>query len=501
VNSHSNVSATLWHGHAAVRPGQIDYAAFFQHWVCAFGLIAADVLNFAVAAWLFRPNGANQEIAVFRDGAIQPVIFHANIYYVVTGIFIGLRCIGGDYGTRRLFWDGVKSTTVGLSIASLPDFVMALAAGSSAEWQLVGCWIFLVAGIPAARQCARAILAQAGYWKIPTAIIGSGPPVVDLHAALKQSLALGFDVRWAVVDRQDLMPSALPGASRIMIADPEEIVAFFRAAGCREAIIVAGEMNAAGVSQLVRKLQQSDIPVAMMPAIHRLPLGGGTSSYFFGRDVLVLRARSNVQRAPARLIKRLFDIAASALLLLVLAPLFLIIAATIKRRDPGPVTYAHTRVGMGGILFPCLKFRTMVTDAELQLAQWQANNPELHEQFLQSFKLKDDPRITPIGKWLRRTSLDELPQLLNVLRGEMSLVGPRPVVIQELEQYYGPAASLYLRVRPGLTGLWQVSGRNEIGYETRVLLDEWYILNWSFWNDLVILIQTVWIVLSGEGAL
>jgi undecaprenyl-phosphate galactose phosphotransferase len=199
--------------------------------------------------------------------------------------------------------------------------------------------------------------------------------------------------------------------------------------------------------------------------------------------------------------KRVFDIIASAGLLMVLSPLFLVIAAAIKLEDAGPVAYSHRRVGKNGTLFPCLKFRTMVTDAESRLAEWQNSNPELHEQFLQTFKLKDDPRITPIGRWLRRTSLDELPQLLNVFQGQMSLVGPRPVIIQELEQYYGPVASLYLQVRPGLTGLWQISGRNETGYDERVRLDEWYILNWSFWRDIIILIRTVWVVLSGEGAL
>ena len=120
--------------------------------------------------------------------------------------------------------------------------------------------------------------------------------------------------------------------------------------------------------------------------------------------------------------------------------------------------------------------------------------------FLKTFKLKDDPRITRVGKWLRRTSLDELPQLWNVLRGDMSLVGPRPVVAQELDEYYGPAAQLYVRTRPGLTGLWQVSGRSDTSYERRIILDEWYILNWSFWYDIVILVQTAWIVMTGKGA-
>ena len=127
-------------------------------------------------------------------------------------------------------------------------------------------------------------------------------------------------------------------------------------------------------------------------------------------------------------------------------------------------------------------------------------HPDLYEEFLKTYKLRDDPRITKPGKWLRKTSLDELPQLVNVLRGEMSLVGPRPIPERQLLDQYGKAAQLYMQVRPGLTGLWQISGRNETTLEERVVYDEWYILNWSFWYDIVILIQTAWIIFSGRGA-
>jgi undecaprenyl-phosphate galactose phosphotransferase len=142
----------------------------------------------------------------------------------------------------------------------------------------------------------------------------------------------------------------------------------------------------------------------------------------------------------------------------------------------------------------------MVTDADARLKRWREENPDLYEEYRRTFKLRDDPRVTAIGRWLRRTSLDELPQLWNVLMGHMSLVGPRPVVQQELDDHYGPATQLYVRARPGMTGLWQVSGRSDTSYERRVFLDEWYILNWSFWYDIVILIQTAWIVATGKGA-
>jgi Undecaprenyl-phosphate galactose phosphotransferase WbaP len=344
-------------------------------------------------------------------------------------------------------------------------------------------------------------MSRVDVWQIPTAMIGINRRTAEICTALKQSLSLGFDVRWLVIEDPNVRaPESMAEIRPIHSSDPARIAQIIGNSGCKEAIVAAEDMQSAHFAEVVQRLLEVNIPVAIIPSINRLPLAGVTTNYFFGRDILMLQVRSNVQRLPSRIVKRVFDIFFSIFLLVVLAPLFLIIAIAIKRADPGKVTYAHRRVGRDGVPFDCLKFRTMVTDAEERLARWQRENPDLYEEYCRSFKLRDDPRITGIGKWLRRTSLDELPQLWNVLMGHMSLVGPRPVVAQELEDHYGPATQLYVRARPGMTGLWQVSGRSDTSYERRVFLDEWYILNWSFWYDIVILIQTAWIVATGKGA-
>jgi undecaprenyl-phosphate galactose phosphotransferase len=169
------------------------------------------------------------------------------------------------------------------------------------------------------------------------------------------------------------------------------------------------------------------------------------------------------------------------------------------RRDGGPAIFAHPRVGKKGKVFNCLKFRTMVVDAEHLLESMLQQNSELQSQWDNDRKLRNDPRVSRIGMILRKTSLDELPQLLNVLRGEMSLVGPRPVVRAELSKYRDDLG-YYLMVRPGMTGLWQVSGRNDLDYDTRVYLDSWYVKNWSLWQDQIILFKTVDVVLRRVGA-
>jgi len=196
--------------------------------------------------------------------------------------------------------------------------------------------------------------------------------------------------------------------------------------------------------------------------------------------------------------KRSFDIVASIVLLVLLSPVFGVIALLVTR-DGGPGVFGHMRVGRGGAKFRCLKFRTMVVDADVVLKELLARDPEARSEWERDFKLKNDIRVTKVGRFLRHTSLDELPQLWNVLRGEMSLVGPRPIVEAELERY-GSDVRYYLAAKPGITGLWQVSGRNDIDYTTRVALDVSYVNGWRFSTDLLILMRTVGVVLKGRGA-
>ena len=197
--------------------------------------------------------------------------------------------------------------------------------------------------------------------------------------------------------------------------------------------------------------------------------------------------------------KRALDIVGAGLGLVVLAPFFLIVAMMV-RADGGPAFFAHQRVGRGGKLFGCLKFRSMVIDSQARLEDLLANDPAARAEWDTTRKLKNDPRITRIGRFLRSTSLDELPQLINVLRGEMSLVGPRPVQEAEIDRYYGASAAHYMAVRPGITGLWQVSGRSETSYESRVALDVAYVSRPSLLADIAILLRTPVAVLSRRGA-
>ena len=197
--------------------------------------------------------------------------------------------------------------------------------------------------------------------------------------------------------------------------------------------------------------------------------------------------------------KRIFDIVVSLCGMVVVIPFGVVLSLLIYLDSPGPIVFAHKRIGQGGRVFPCYKFRSMVPDAQQILEKYLRQNPAAWEEWKRDFKLKDDPRITRVGRFLRKTSLDELPQLLNVLKGEMSLVGPRPIVQAEVAKYGGYIHDFYL-VPPGITGMWQVNGRSDTTYEQRVEMDSWYVRNWSVWIDMVYLLKTVKVVLERKGA-
>jgi putative colanic acid biosynthesis UDP-glucose lipid carrier transferase len=199
--------------------------------------------------------------------------------------------------------------------------------------------------------------------------------------------------------------------------------------------------------------------------------------------------------------KRGFDVLFSISILCLCSPLLLIISLLIKLEDGGPVIYRHKRITAAGKEFDCLKFRTMRKEADRELMKLLADNPALREEWEHSYKLKNDPRITKIGRILRRTSLDEFPQFINVLRGDMSVVGARPIVGGELRRYYRESAGRYCSMKPGITGPWQVSKRSDIDdYQERVDLDDWYILNYSLWTDIKIILRTVYIMFKRDGA-
>jgi Undecaprenyl-phosphate galactose phosphotransferase WbaP len=406
----------------------------------------------------------------------------------VAGVGLGFFLVRyRHYSDRKPFWSELGETLMALLVLAVLDLaVLALTRWNSSRlwWALV--WPLAMVCVPLGRGLARSLMRRAGVWQRPTLIVGNGPNAHEAVAALNSEPALGF----AVVELVD--------ATQASKAMSEKLRQWAKVPGAQFVLAMEHGQNDLREDLLRSLVHWKAEDVSVVPAMRGVPLFGTDMSYFFSHEVAMLKLRNNLRYWPARLLKRVFDLFA-ALVLLVLGALPLLYIALRIRRDGGPAIFAHQRVGQSGKVFPCFKFRTMQVDAEERLRELLANDPAARAEWEREFKLRNDPRITPIGHFLRRTSLDELPQLFNVIRGEMSLVGPRPVIRAELVRY-GDDVDYFLMVRPGMTGLWQVSGRNDTGYDTRVYLDTWYVKNWSLWYDIAILFKTIRVVLNREGA-
>lgn len=476
-------------------------SSYLRHWACVFGLAASDGAAFGLAElWRMR---FDEPHIVLADGLLRYTpAFQIDIFLVLAILFVLYRAIAGDYTLRIPFWDSVTGTLGALTVTALPDVAcVLLRPGRYAVGAALASWLFLIVAIPAFRQLTRFALARLGIWFRQTVLIGGGTTAKLAYTALHASLSLGFDIRQCVlIDPAREAVPALASLKRISSQTVAELGELVHATGCDQAIVALDEDQRGLVAEAVQRLNEAGVETAIIPAMEPLPFANFSTNVVLGRNILLLQTRDNFGRWPQRALKRTFDIVAALGGLVVLAPLIFYIAALIKRRESGPVFYVQTRIGRGGEPFHCYKFRTMAIDAEERLQRWRSEEPQLYEQYVCAFKLQSDPRVTPLGEWLRSTSLDELPQLVNILRGDMSFVGPRPVIERELAEFYGPAARLYMRVRPGLTGLWQISGRSNTTYAERIAFDEWYILNWSFWYDIIILVQTLRTVIAGRGA-
>ncbi|HEX4687730.1 MAG TPA: sugar transferase [Nocardioides sp.] len=324
-----------------------------------------------------------------------------------------------------------------------------------------------------------------------TVIVGSDDHIDAVASVLARETWLGYDVLGALVPAGT--SAETEGGIRVL-GDVDEAAALVRAYDADVLFVVGGAFDAPlAMRNLVWDLESDSVQVIMAPGVTDVSSERIRVRPVAGLPLLHLdRPRS---QDALRWAKRTFDILGSAALLVVASPVLLWTAWQIKRFDGGPVLFRQTRVGRDGEYFTCLKFRSMVVDAERVLAE--LHSEVGYEEGL--FKMQRDPRITKPGQWIRRYSIDELPQLVNVLRGDMSLVGPRPPLPLEVDRYT-MMQSRRLRVRPGLTGLWQVSGRSDLSWTESIRLDLYYVDNWSMIQDVVILARTVGAVLSSRGA-
>lgn len=333
-------------------------------------------------------------------------------------------------------------------------------------------------------------------FQIPVLIVGAGKTADLVVHQIRRDAGMRYRILGFLEDRK---PFKDYGPNMPILGGFDDLEKAAKETGVDTILIAAPGLPQDKLSDLIYRAQSLVKHVAVVPNLVAVPMSNVSVESFFDAKIMVLHIKNNLDNPWNRLLKRLFDICATVVGGILISPILLLIAIWVYHDSPGPVIFKHRRVGKDGKEFNCYKFRSMCVNSKEVLEHLLATDPAAKAEWDKEFKLKDDPRITKSGAFLRKTSLDELPQLWNVLKGEMSLVGPRPIVQAEVERY-DKFIKEYYSVLPGITGMWQTSGRSDIDYPERVQMDSWYVHNWSVWLDMVLLWRTVSVVLSHKGA-
>jgi len=444
------------------------------------GFVFAWLLSAAVNTVIFARTDLNVPTSAYVVLALQFGALSAGVllWFVRTS----------HYQTRIPFWMETRKIVEAGGFAMLIDcFLQVVSKEDFSRIWLLSAWLFSIVGIIAFRALVRTILQRLKFWTIPTVIIGNGRAAAETRAVLGSEVNLGYDFVAQIRD--------LPVAFKQAGSSWKKLCQSYKA----DYVVVAldGE-DFVHAGHALAQLARERVGFSVVPPTHNLSVVGLTAQVFLGRDIMLMVHNNGLDYPLPRFLKRSFDILVSVTALAIASPIILLLAGIVKM-DGGKAFYRHKRIGLNGEVFSCLKLRSMIANSDEVLTKHLETNPGARAEWLRDYKLRNDPRVTRIGAFMRRTSLDELPQLVNVLRGEMSVVGPRPIIVAEMAEYDSDIA-FYYRVRPGITGLWQVSGRNDVIYAERVRIDSWYVRNWSLWHDIAIMCKTVSVVFKGRGA-
>ncbi len=468
--------------------------------------VAALCFSFVVTKWI---SGTLVFLSTTFDWETE---FHhfdtRRFYYLFLCFFIVLRFAMKGHYSRRAPWLGQVETiikTIGF-VLLFDCFNYYFLKNPSLPLLIIFNWSLCVPFIMVGRWVSIFLISHSDNWRLPIALVGDSRMVMDSFYAFNADGMTGYEIKVILLTQAhdtDFDLSFLPKTHPVvtLYKDKENYGRFIEDNTQYYYIFGMDELRGENKDILTKALEISQVEYAVVPHTKTLDVYGMEPHYFFGNDVMLLHRRDKIRSPSGYVLKRFIDICISALAVIALS--FLVAIVWIVKKIEGsdtPVLYGGKRVGMDGDLFNCWKFCTMRRDADQVLQDLLEKDEALRAEWDKFQKLKDDPRVdSKISRFLRKTSLDELPQLWNVFVGDMSLVGPRPI-LESQKQEYGDMIRQYYAVRPGLTGLWQVSGRNETSFEQRVYWDSWYIRNWSLWYDCVIVFKTVKVLITGSGA-
>jgi Undecaprenyl-phosphate galactose phosphotransferase WbaP len=464
-----------------------------------FCLIIIDLLAFYCSLFIPWEIRTNILHPLFPHLPIFPYI-HYTLFWWIPCIFISFIFYEGLYEKNLPFWDETRYILKSVSLAIITVMaIVTLGKISEKVSRLVlsGIWLSSLFVFPIFRLWGKKLLYSTGIWREKVLILGAGNAGKLVMEGLQRERHMGYDVIGFLDDDEQKKGKVINGKK--VFGGIKHFSKFVKELGIKTIIIAMPSLPPDKLTAITASVQSKAINTMVIPDLKGIALINTELFHLFYEEIFLINIRNNLKSVTSRFIKRFFDITVSLFSLPLLMPLIGIMAIIIKSETPGPAIYSHERIGKNGKTFRCYKFRTMKKDAEEKLKDLLEGSQEIRNEWENTWKLRDDPRITKVGRFLRRTSLDELPQIFNVINGEMSLVGPRPYLPRERAIVEENIQVIY-SAKPGITGLWQVSGRSDTGYKYRIKLDAWYVMNWSLWLDIAIIFKTVRVVTKMEGA-
>jgi undecaprenyl-phosphate galactose phosphotransferase len=405
----------------------------------------------------------------------------------------------GLYTKRLAFWDEVRAICNAAFFSSVAVFAIASIGkltGEISRTTIIMMGAASLITMPVTRISAKSVLRKVGLLKRRVLILGAGETGKLIARALRKEPNYGFAVIGFIDDDPQKVGTLIDGIK--VHKGVASAAKYLKRCNITDIIVAMPGAGKERLQGLINKFQHKVDNLLYVPDMFGMAVVGTTLNHFFDEQAFALELKNNIERPINIFVKRVFDYIVGSVLLILLAVPILMISALIKWTSKGPAFLKQERIGRNGEHFTCYKFRTMYEDADERLDEILSSNSSAKEEWEKYWKFRDDPRVTKIGRFLRKTSLDELPQIFNVLMGEMSLVGPRPYLPREWD--FIKDSSIIFNVFPGITGLWQVSGRSNTGYDYRIMLDSWYVRNWNLWLDIVVMLKTIKVVFRKEGA-
>lgn len=468
---------------------------FFEKMISAFSVAIYIFLDY-IAVIIAELLAIFLRNILMENNILQ--IYELNMYIAIPGIYILFFNIKHLYNTNEVFYKTLENI-IYASIYAVGTIIVLLYLEQNINEMsrlfILLFWLFSVFLLITIRYIEKFFFKNARLFQESVLIVGGGKTAVLYYNRIMSDAGMNIRVVGLLEDYE-----IISGLENIPVlggfADAAKVITKY---GINSVVIAAPGLSQQKLADLILSIHPLVKKLSIIPNLVGVPMSNIGISSFYDEKIILINLYNNLEKIINRSIKRILDIVLSIAGILILSPLLGVLAVCIHLDSSGPIIYSGKRLGLNGRLFKCYKFRTMYINSDKILESYLDAHPDKKKNYKVYHKINDDPRCTHVGKALRKLSLDELPQLFNVLQGEMSLVGPRPYLLSEKKDMH-KAQNIILMTRPGITGLWQVSGRSEVTFDERLEMDMWYVRNWSVWIDIILLFKTIKVVVLKKGA-